>query len=125
MTSTRAIKLYRSLLKAHRKHLPFEMRAIGDTYVRSEFRLHKNAKVEHLEGFFSEWEKYLDHLLRTARAKESLRMDHGDNSKTGKSDSVFQYGSDLPSNLELSEEQRVQLQKLKDETDKYGQGSGF
>lgn len=35
------IPLYRRLLRAHRK-LPAESRFLGDKYVKSEFRAHKN-----------------------------------------------------------------------------------
>jgi hypothetical protein len=34
--------LYRRLLRAHRKHLPAEMRLLGDEYIKAEFRAHKN-----------------------------------------------------------------------------------
>jgi hypothetical protein len=36
------IPLYRRLLRAHRKHLTREMRLLGDQYVKSEFRAHRN-----------------------------------------------------------------------------------
>ncbi|KAH6610959.1 hypothetical protein Trco_000979 [Trichoderma cornu-damae] len=36
------IPLYRRLLRAHRKHLPTEMRLLGDEYVKAEFRAHRN-----------------------------------------------------------------------------------
>lgn len=36
------IPLYRRLLRAHRKFLPADMRVLGDIYVKSEFRLHRN-----------------------------------------------------------------------------------
>lgn len=35
------IPLYRRILRAHRKHLPVEMRVLGDKYVKKEFRDHK------------------------------------------------------------------------------------
>ncbi|EXV01168.1 hypothetical protein X797_005741 [Metarhizium robertsii] len=35
------IPLYRRLLRAHRKHLPAEMRVLGDEYIKAEFRLHR------------------------------------------------------------------------------------
>ncbi|KAG8412412.1 hypothetical protein J3458_014589 [Metarhizium acridum] len=35
------IPLYRRLLRAHRKHLPAEMRILGDEYIKAEFRLHR------------------------------------------------------------------------------------
>lgn len=36
------IPLYRRLFRAHRRHLPQDMRLLGDEYVRSEFRAHRN-----------------------------------------------------------------------------------
>lgn len=38
------IPLYRRLLRAHRKHLPREMRLMGDEYVKSEFRAHRETE---------------------------------------------------------------------------------
>lgn len=36
------LQLYRRLLKVHRKKLPKDMRLLGDEYVKSEFRAHRN-----------------------------------------------------------------------------------
>ncbi|GAB0138252.1 hypothetical protein EsDP_00006489 [Epichloe bromicola] len=53
------IPLYRRLLRAHRKHLPFEMRVLGDEYIKAEFRLHRKVDNRaHLIGFLSEWQLY-------------------------------------------------------------------
>ena len=38
------IPLYRRLFRTHRKFLPQEMRVLGDSYIKSEFRLHQ--KIE-------------------------------------------------------------------------------
>lgn len=38
------IYLYRRLLRAHRKHLPAEMRLLGDEYVKAEFRAHRSVE---------------------------------------------------------------------------------
>lgn len=47
------IPLYRRLLRAHRKHLPAEMRVLGDEYVRHEFRAHRGVENPvHLVCFF-------------------------------------------------------------------------
>lgn len=35
------IPLYRRLLRAHRRHLPHQMRLLGDEYVKAEFRAHR------------------------------------------------------------------------------------
>ncbi|KAI0396651.1 ACN9-domain-containing protein [Xylariaceae sp. FL0594] len=53
------IPLYRRLLRAHRKHLPTEMRLLGDEYVKAEFRAHRNVdNPAHLIGFLTEWQLY-------------------------------------------------------------------
>lgn len=36
------IPLYRRLFRAHRKHLPSEMRVLGDEYIKAEFRAHRS-----------------------------------------------------------------------------------
>lgn len=38
------IPLYRRLLRAHRKHLTRDMRLLGDEYVKSEFRAHRQVE---------------------------------------------------------------------------------
>lgn len=38
------IPLYRRILRVHRKKLPPEMRLLGDEYVKSEFRAHRNVE---------------------------------------------------------------------------------
>ncbi|KAH8831867.1 hypothetical protein DL96DRAFT_1589253 [Flagelloscypha sp. PMI_526] len=56
------IPLYRHLLRAHR-NLPVDMRYLGDSYVKSEFRRHQ--KVDnpvYIMGFLSQWKLYLDGL---------------------------------------------------------------
>lgn len=38
------IPLYRRLLRGHRKHLDPEMRLLGDEYIKSEFRAHRDVE---------------------------------------------------------------------------------
>ncbi|KAF4999527.1 hypothetical protein FGRMN_2396 [Fusarium graminum] len=53
------IPLYRRLLRAHRRHLPAEMRLLGDEYIKAEFRAHRKVdNPAHLIGFLSEWQMY-------------------------------------------------------------------
>lgn len=52
MNST--VRLYRRILKLHRK-LPLASRALGDQYLKDEFRRHKNATREQLAEFIQEW----------------------------------------------------------------------
>ncbi|KAI5462955.1 putative ACN9 family domain-containing protein [Mariannaea sp. PMI_226] len=55
------VHLYRRLLRAHRKHLPPEMRLLGDEYIKAEFRAHRNVEnPAHMAriGFLTEWQLY-------------------------------------------------------------------
>lgn len=53
------IPLYRRILRAHRKFLPHQMRVLGDEYVKSEFRAHRNVENPvHIIGFLTEWQMY-------------------------------------------------------------------
>ncbi|PQE10111.1 ACN9 family protein [Rutstroemia sp. NJR-2017a BVV2] len=57
------IPLYRRLFRAHRKHLPNEMRILGDQYIKSEFRAHRNVENPvHIIGFLTEWQMYAQKL---------------------------------------------------------------
>ncbi|TFK73247.1 ACN9-domain-containing protein [Pluteus cervinus] len=58
------IPLYRALLRTHRS-LPWEMRSLGDNYVKAEFRRHREVtNPAHIIGFLSQWKLYLDQLPR-------------------------------------------------------------
>jgi len=97
------------------------MRALGDNYVKAEFKLHKTAKPEHLTKFYTEWESYLEEILKTARTRESLSMGAMvDPSAAQQTQAAVVFGKDLPKNLELQEEQRQQLEALKKEAEKLG-----
>ncbi|KAF2177922.1 ACN9-domain-containing protein [Zopfia rhizophila CBS 207.26] len=57
------IPLYRRLLRAHRRKLPHEERLIGDMYVKSEFRAHKDIdNPVQIIGFLTEWQLYAQTL---------------------------------------------------------------
>ena len=116
--AAKAASLYRSLLRAHKKHLPVAMKELGDAYVKSEFRLHRKAtQPEQIQRFMSEWETYLDQILVTARNQEHARLTD-DLPKSERS--VFQFGADLPSDVTLTDEQLGQLEQLKEEAAKAG-----
>ncbi|KAI9282898.1 hypothetical protein BC943DRAFT_328525 [Umbelopsis sp. AD052] len=52
--------LYRNILRAHRQ-MPPALRAVGDDYVKAEFKRHKDVdNPAYIVGFLGEWEKYLD-----------------------------------------------------------------
>jgi len=61
------LKLYRRLLRAHRKYLPIEARVIGDDYVKAEFRRTKDIENPvHIIGFLTRWQ---------VRTLESISID--------------------------------------------------
>lgn len=47
--------LYKRILVLHR-FLPIDLRALGDQYVKDEFRRHKSATPEEVKRFMKEWE---------------------------------------------------------------------
>jgi len=49
-----SLRLYRRILKLH-NNLPLIPKALGDQYVRDEFRRHKNATQEQITEFIQEW----------------------------------------------------------------------
>jgi Complex1_LYR-like len=116
-----ALSLYRNILKAHKRHLPYEMKELGDSYVKSEFKLFKKVTDQgQLDQFYSAWNQYLDQMLQTARTKESIAA--GSLDTTPDSTEAISFGRHLPKDVELSEEQQLQLQKLKEETNKANGG---
>ncbi|MEQ2267931.1 hypothetical protein XENORESO_012557, partial [Xenotaenia resolanae] len=52
---SRIRSLYKRILVLHR-FLPIHLRALGDQYVKEEFRRHKSAAPEEVKSFLSEWE---------------------------------------------------------------------
>ena len=130
-----ALSLYRGILRAHARHLPEQMRELGDAYVRSEFRLHRTATgQEHVRQFHEEWGRYQAQIeetgrARTARAAGGLGDGGGlgaAGTGTGMAAAVegepFLFGSDMPPDVELSDEQRVQIEKLREEARKAARG---
>ncbi|CAO1612751.1 unnamed protein product [Sympodiomycopsis kandeliae] len=61
------IPLYRRLLRVHRNVLSYEMRSLGDNYLKDEFKRHK--KIDNplqIVGFLGQWKVYLDQLEEAA-----------------------------------------------------------
>lgn len=87
------------------------MKQIGDKYVQSEFKLHKSVtNPEQIAAFMNGWEEYLENILQTARAQEYAEIVQDE-----KKGPTFEFGADLAPDTELSEEQKVQLEKLREE----------
>lgn len=47
--------LYKRILVLHR-FLPIDLKALGDQYVKDEFRRHKSASAEEVKRFMTEWQ---------------------------------------------------------------------
>ncbi|KAM4705406.1 succinate dehydrogenase assembly factor 3, mitochondrial isoform 1-T2 [Rhinophrynus dorsalis] len=99
--------LYKKILLLHRM-LPLHLKALGDQYVKDEFRRHKNASPQEAKLFMQEWETYARVLWD--QANESWKQPGG----TGI------YGAVLPEDkLDcLREEQIGQLHELMQEATK-------
>ncbi|POR35399.1 Acetate non-utilizing protein 9 [Tolypocladium paradoxum] len=69
------IPLYRRLLRAHRKHLPADMRVLGDEYIKAEFRAHRNVdNPAHLIGFLTEWQLYAQQIEGDSWAGDKIEQ---------------------------------------------------
>ncbi|KAH9257738.1 hypothetical protein BASA81_004204 [Batrachochytrium salamandrivorans] len=92
------LSLYRRILRLHRQKLPAQKRALGDSYVKKEFRDHQTAKPEFVQSFFQEWTQYCDFI--SAQRDQTM------------------LGKDIaPETLQtFSPEQKAMLEKLKRET---------
>ena len=100
-----ALNLYRRILRLHRQKLPFQMKEIGDKYVKEEFRQHKEASPEFVKQFMEQWEQYAGTL---------------DTQKTIESDdqSKITFGRHLTKEEwdRLSQEQKQQLAQVQAES---------
>jgi len=55
----KGLRLYYNILKLHRRTLPYNMRAIGDIYLRQEFKHHHDQpQIEFYRKFYNKWEEY-------------------------------------------------------------------
>ena len=69
------IPLYRRLFRAHRKQLRSQERVLGDQYIKSEFRAHRNVENPlHIVGFLTEWQLYAQKLEGDAWHEEKLEQ---------------------------------------------------
>ena len=95
------LSLYRQLLRAHAQRLPAAQRELGDAYVKSEFRSHRDADAKFLAAFESQWREYLGVL---------------------RSQSVDAPGRDLTADelSAMSDEQKVQVVDIYEKSRKAG-----
>mmetsp|Transcript_32434 Transcript_32434/g.64666 ORF Transcript_32434/g.64666 Transcript_32434/m.64666 type:complete len:113 (-) Transcript_32434:50-388(-) len=91
------LSLYRQILRAHRK-LPEAQRELGDAYVKAEFRLHRGASATFALQFERQWRDYLTVLSRPE-----------DDGTVGRVMTPEEVAA-------LSDEQKVQLLKIREET---------
>ncbi|CAH8528168.1 unnamed protein product [Schistosoma guineensis] len=80
--SQRVRFLYKFILTLHRS-LPSHLREIGDKYVKTEFKKHKDAKPEFVQPFMVEWTKYAVEL--SMQIQQSIR---NSNNKIGEKDEI-------------------------------------
>jgi Complex1_LYR-like len=124
-SSKKASALYRTILRAHKRHLPPDMLALGNTYVQSEFRAHRTATAAQATAFVQAWQQYYQDLMQRVQERERNERganilsvqgipSHHDNGK----DAKVSFGADMPPDLALSEEQQRQLEKLREEATK-------
>ena len=67
------LPLYRRLLRIHRKKLDPEARLFGDTYLKAEFRRHKDVENPlHIVGFLTQWQQYGQQLEGDGWKEEKL-----------------------------------------------------
>ncbi|XP_068950579.1 succinate dehydrogenase assembly factor 3, mitochondrial [Petaurus breviceps papuanus] len=71
--ASRVRALYRRLLALHRE-LPPDLRALGDQYVKDEFRRHKGVGREEALRFLTEWERYAAALWQQTNGAEKTRL---------------------------------------------------
>jgi len=98
--------LYKTVLRLHRG-LPLEFKAIGDQYVKEEFKRHKNCKPEEVSAFMTAWVDYAVTLTKQLSVKHIQRGD-------------VELGRDLtPTELDLFRDEQIsQLYELMQESTK-------
>eukprot|EP01127_Copromyxa_protea_P018348 TRINITY_DN5755_c0_g1_i1.p1 TRINITY_DN5755_c0_g1~~TRINITY_DN5755_c0_g1_i1.p1 ORF type:complete len:115 (+),score=28.97 TRINITY_DN5755_c0_g1_i1:120-464(+) len=88
---TTILGLYRRVMRVHQSKLDPQMRQIGDSYVRNEFKaMKKSEKEEHYHNFIKGWEDYVTLLLSQPtitgknlelKERKKLNQDQKDNLK--------------------------------------------
>ncbi|CAG8653544.1 6118_t:CDS:1 [Ambispora leptoticha] len=69
------LTLYRQILRTHR-HLPAAHRALGDAYVKAEFKRHKDIdNPVHIVGFIGQWQVYLEDLKEQVCGQKKDKID--------------------------------------------------
>ncbi len=96
MPMSQLVRLYTSILRLHRWLPSIDLRIIGDEYVKKEFREHhKKATPEQLSQFLREWSDYHDTLKGQLKGQAPI-------------------GRDLDHSVNLSDEQKLDVMRLKE-----------
>ncbi|CAH1776146.1 unnamed protein product [Owenia fusiformis] len=74
---SRVRSLYKAILRLHRG-MPVELQALGDQYVKEEFRRHKSAEPKDVGPFMLEWTAYYATLAKQLAAK-TQKQSYGKN----------------------------------------------
>ena len=85
-----------------------ELREMGDSYARNEFKAHKKAQIGQVKMFAKEWKEYAYTIELQAGQGPGAFGRHLDESKV----------------MALNEEQKENLRRLEQEAKKAGRGKG-
>ena len=118
--------LYRHIRSAHRK-LPAQHRELGDAYVQAEFRRHRGAAPEFMVPFERQWRDYLREVcapmalapppdVSSNRCARVQVISSAGSQELGRSLTTQELES-------LSEEQKLQVLKIAEESVKSAPGS--
>ncbi len=101
MIALDALKLFKRIKRLHQGKLPTVMKALGDSYVRQEFKLH----VYGMKCSEAQYRKFLDAWMEYAKKLESQSTITGE-------------AMSLEQRKLLNDEQKAQLRALRDEVEK-------
>ncbi|KAM6152226.1 succinate dehydrogenase assembly factor 3, mitochondrial [Erethizon dorsatum] len=104
---SRVRALYRRILQLHRL-LPLDLKALGDQYVKDEFRRHKTVGSEEAQRFLQEWEVYA----------AALRQQVNENRQNSTGKACFGTSLSEEKLNDFRDEQIGQLQELMQEATK-------
>ncbi|EFA84154.1 ACN9 family protein [Heterostelium album PN500] len=113
-SKTKYLQLYRNILRCHR-FLQEPMRSMGDQYVKTEWRLHKNVDQRIATIFYKKWDEYLQYIINQ-REQTIQDVASGRAEPTGTDMSIGRDLSSLESH-KLSNSQKDQLKKLREEVE--------
>ena len=70
------LSLYKVILRLHER-LPLDLKTLGDLYVKSEFKQHKNCAAELVPQFMQQWTAYAAQLHQQLETSSSEKTDVG------------------------------------------------